>query len=362
LFLWLSVAIGFFFAANIGASGAAAAFGAAYGSGAVTQRIALLLCAAFVFAGSALAGERAATTIGKGLLQTQELPAACAVIILAAACLSLFTANLLGIPLSTSQVTVGAVVGAALVLGGPPPGKVAMIVATWVAIPVLSFFAAYLFQRYLIHWLRLLLRGRRPFVAFLLALGGCYEAFAAGSKNVANAIGPLIGGGLVPLALGLVGGGLALALGALTLGGRVMGTHGKKITALDMLSGSIVSFTGATLVVAASLLGIPTSLNHATTMGVIGVGYANGGARSLNPIILRRLAAVWLVSPFLSLALSYLGTTVLLHRAPPLLTSLGVGAGTVLALMLGGRLLRGETSRTVLLPQEIPVAEVRAQK
>lgn len=262
LVLWIALAIGLFFAVNIGASGTAAAFGAAYGSGAVQRRPALILCGICALTGSVLAGHQVATTLGKGLLPAHTLPLTGAVAILAAACLTLFLANLVGIPLSTSEVTVGAVVGTAIVLGGPPWGKVLLIVATWLVIPLISFTVAYLLQRTLVPWLRPFLRERRRSMALLLTLGGCYEAFAAGANNVANAVGPLIAAGVIGMEAGVLGGGIALAIGALALGSRVLNTNAKKITALDLPSGAAVSFTGATLVLAASLLGLPAPLTQ----------------------------------------------------------------------------------------------------
>jgi sulfate permease len=341
LLLWLALAVGLFFAVNIGASGTAAAMGAAYGAGAVRRKVALLLCALCAFTGSVMAGQGVAVTIGKGLLPAGTLPGECAVIILASACLTLFVANVIGIPLSTSEVTVGAVVGTAMVLGQPPVGKIALIVGTWVLIPLLSFFVAYLLQRSFAQVLRPYLHKRRRLLATLLTMGGCYEAFAAGANNVANAVGPLIGAGLIAMNLGIVAGGIGLAFGAITLGARVLNTNAKKITALDLLSGTMVSFTGATLVVGASLFGIPTPLTQVTTMGIIGVGYANGGTAALNPVTLRRLAAVWLVSPVLSTAVSYLGTTFLTSVGRPApFTTLWVVLAAAGAVMVGRYLLR----------------------
>jgi sulfate permease len=140
---------------------------------------------------------------------------------------------------------------------------------------------------------------------------------------------------------GVAFGGLAVALGALALGGRVLNTNAKKITTLDLPSGAVVSFTGATLVVIASLMGLPTPLTQVTTVGIIGVGYANGGIAALNPVTLRRLAAVWLVSPVLSLAISYLGTAYLTGVAtPPLHTTVTVVAAALAVTAVGRLLLR----------------------
>lgn len=350
--IWLALGLGLFFAVNIGASGTAAAMGAAYGSGAVRRKAALILVALCALGGAVLAGSEVSTTIGKGLLGGTEVSAAVAAVILASASLSLFAANLAGVPLSTSEVTVGAVMGAALFLGPPAPHKIGLILLTWTILPLLSALIAYLLQRFLAGRLRPLLRGRRRYVALLLTLGGCYEALAAGSNNVANAVGPLIGAGLVPIGAGVMVGGLGLALGALTLGGRVLNTNAKKITALDLISGSFVSFVGATLVLVASLLGFPVPLTQVTTMGIVGVGYANGGWPALNPATLKRVAQVWIVSPLVSLIAAYAGTVAISSATPAVTAWVLLPAAGVVLLAL--RLLR--PGQRMSIPRALPTA------
>jgi sulfate permease len=90
-----------FFALNIGASGTAASMGAAYGGGAVSRRTAVWLVAAAVFAG-AFGGGRVTATLGSGIVPEGLLTAQEALVILGSASATLFVANLLGIPLSTS--------------------------------------------------------------------------------------------------------------------------------------------------------------------------------------------------------------------------------------------------------------------
>lgn len=101
-----------FFAMNIGASGAAASMGVAYGSGAVKKKTyALIICAAGVLSGAVIGGGEVVKTISGGIIPEQTITLTIVCIIIGSAALSLFTANVLGIPLSTSEVTVGAIVG-----------------------------------------------------------------------------------------------------------------------------------------------------------------------------------------------------------------------------------------------------------
>src|SRR5690606_26175741 len=105
-------AIAILFAANIGASGTAAAMGAAYGGGAVRNiRIAVWLAGSFALVGAIIGGSKVVATISGGLIPNALLTLEVTIIILVSACLSLYYANRIGIPLSTSEVTVGSLIG-----------------------------------------------------------------------------------------------------------------------------------------------------------------------------------------------------------------------------------------------------------
>ena len=80
-----------FFAMNIGASGAAASLGVAYGSGAIPKkRVALLICAVAIFLGAVIGGSEVVKTVGEGLIPSEILDAKIVLIILSSAALSLF--------------------------------------------------------------------------------------------------------------------------------------------------------------------------------------------------------------------------------------------------------------------------------
>ncbi|MFP6622169.1 MAG: anion permease [Myxococcota bacterium] len=127
----------------------------------------------------------------------------------------------------------------------------------------------------------------RVFVV-LQILTACAVAFAQGSNDVANAIGPLAavvsviqGGGEIvdkapvePWMLAI--GGLGIVVGLATWGYRVMETVGKKITELTPSRGFAASLAAATTIVLASRLGMPVSTTHTLVGAVLGVGLARG--------------------------------------------------------------------------------------
>ena len=122
----------------------------------------------------------------------------------------------------------------------------------------------------------------------LQILTACAVAFAHGSNDVANSIGPLAaivsvveGGGEVvgksavrPWMLAV--GGLGIVFGLATWGYRVMETVGKRITELTPSRGFAAELAAATTIVLASRLGIPVSTTHTLVGAVLGVGIARG--------------------------------------------------------------------------------------
>jgi sulfate permease len=314
----IAVAVACFFAMNIGASGAAASMGVAYGSGAVRRRrVALLLCGVGVFLGAALGGGEVVKTVGEGIVPTSLLSVEVAVIILASACLSLFIANLIGIPLSTSEVTVGAVVGVGIAFQALYVSNLAVIVSFWILTPIAAFTLAFLAGKG-IRWLEkkvpsLLGAAWKRWLTLLVVATGFMEAFSAGMNNVANAVGPLVGAGLLSVSHGIWVGGFFVALGALLLGSKVLETNGKRITRFSLLEGSAISGTGAALVITASLWGIPVPLTQVTTSAIIGIGTVHKGASLWQKRVILQMAQVWAVSPVFSLVIAYGLVQALIH-------------------------------------------------
>ena len=134
--------------------------------------------------------------------------------------------------------------------------------------------------------------------AVLMIFTACSMAFAHGSNDVANAVGPLAaivgviqsGGEAVGakaalpswvLLLGAVG----IVIGLATYGYKVIATIGKEITELTPSRGFAAELATATTVVGASAIGLPVSTTHTQVGAVLGVGIARGiGALNLGVI------------------------------------------------------------------------------
>jgi len=140
-----------------------------------------------------------------------------------------------------------------------------------------------------------------------LQLGtACYVSLAHGSNDVANAIGP-IAAIYVVAQTGLVSGnvefprwllafgGVGIALGAWIWGHRVMQTIGHNITEITNTRGFTISFSTATTVLLASVLGMPVSTTHTVVGAVVGVGFARG-LEAVNLSVVRQIVLSWFLT------------------------------------------------------------------
>ncbi len=141
----------------------------------------------------------------------------------------------------------------------------------------------------------------------MMLFTACSMAFAHGSNDVANGIGPLAAvvsivssGGEVmqksqmPIWI-LIVGGAGIVTGLVTLGYRVMLTVGTKITELTPSRGFCAELAAASTVVLASRTGLPVSTTHILVGSVLGVGLARGiGALDLRVVM--NIIISWLVT------------------------------------------------------------------
>ncbi len=134
----------------------------------------------------------------------------------------------------------------------------------------------------------------------------CAVAFAHGSNDVANAVGPMaavystIKAGAVtakstvPLWMLVIGAG-GIVIGLATYGYKVMETVGKKITHLTPSRGYSAEFAAAITIVIASQAGLPISTTHTLVGAVLGVGLARGIAAT-NVSVVGQIALSWIIT------------------------------------------------------------------
>jgi len=142
--------------------------------------------------------------------------------------------------------------------------------------------------------------------AVLMVVTACGMAFAHGSNDVANAIGPLAA--VISVAqTGIIGakssapiwvllvGGAGIVIGLATYGARVIATVGQKITQLTPSRGFAAELAAATTIVIASGTGIPISTTHTLVGAVLGVGMARG-IEAIDLRVVGRIFVSWVIT------------------------------------------------------------------
>ncbi len=143
--------------------------------------------------------------------------------------------------------------------------------------------------------------------AVLMIFTACAMAFAHGSNDVANAVGPLAAvisvvrsdgvidsAALVPWWVLVLGGG-GIVFGLVTYGHKVIATVGTGITELTPSRGFAATLAAASTVVLASGTGLPISTTHTLVGAILGVGLARGMA-ALNLRVIGTIVMSWLIT------------------------------------------------------------------
>lgn len=141
----------------------------------------------------------------------------------------------------------------------------------------------------------------------LMMFTACSMAFAHGSNDVANAVGPLAAianvvesGGQVAAMTPmppwiLLTGALGIVVGLSTYGWKVIATVGNKITELTPSRGFAATLAAASTVVIASATGLPISTTHTLVGAVLGVGLARGIA-AIDLRVIGSIFVSWIIT------------------------------------------------------------------
>ncbi|TDR20355.1 inorganic phosphate transporter [Marinicella litoralis] len=142
--------------------------------------------------------------------------------------------------------------------------------------------------------------------AVLMVITASGLAFAHGSNDVANAIGPVAAivstaqTGIVSAKAGvqtwiLLLGGIGIVIGLATYGIRVIRTVGQKITHLTPSRGFAAELAASVTIVVASGTGMPISTTQTLVGAVLGVGMARG-ISAIDLKVVRNIFASWVIT------------------------------------------------------------------
>jgi len=298
----------------MGGSNFAASFAAAYGGKIVTKRRAQLLFIVFAFLGAVSIGYPVTNTIGNKIIPHDLIGLDTALIILISATISLSIANRLHVPQSTSLVAVGSILGVGLYFGKVYSKTFLYLVPFWVLLPVLGYVLTYFLGKVVYpprksnFWIYEKLVNHKNRLKTFVIIASCYNAFSVGTNNVANAVGPLAGAGIISGMLGLVLIAPIFGLGSFVSTGALK-TTSRKIVPIGLFTATIVCLITGTLIILASVFGIPQSFVMIKVACLFAVGGVKNGQRTTfsNPIT-KKTYITWAVTPIIAIVISFLLT------------------------------------------------------
>ena len=314
LILISAIILAAFLALNIGANNSAASLATAYGAGVRTKKQAVIIIAVFALLGALIAGAPVVKTLGNGLVPSEILSSHIGLVLIIFIIASIFVtwANVAKVPIATTHAIVCAIAGVGLYSSALHTDKFFEILIWWVAAPLVAWVINFLMAKYLyFRTLKYLAehyseKSINRTLMVMITVSGTFLAFSAGANNSANAVGPLVGLGLIGSYKGALIAGVAMGVGAILFGGRVLETVGKEITEICILRAVSVEFTGAAIILIASFSGIPVSIAEIITSGIIGFSCAQQGfgvtARNRHVM---RIAFFWIAIPFVAIAMGY---------------------------------------------------------
>ena len=323
---------GLFLGWSLGSNDAANVFGTAVGTRMIRFKTAAIVCSLFIILGAVISGSGTTETLGK-LGAINALPGAFAACV--AAGLSVYIMTKFGLPVSTTQAIVGAIVGWNLYTGSSTNIKVLLtILSTWILCPIIAALIAMLFfiltkkllKNTTWHILRL-----DAYTRTALLIAGAFGAYSLGANNIANVMGVFVP--IAPFADIQLGsfltfsskeqlfllGGIAIAVGVFTYSKKVMFTVGNDLLKLSpvaafivVIAHSIVLFLFASQGISHFLNSIhlpaiplvPVSSSQAIVGAVIGIGILKGG-KEVQWNIAGKITIGWLLLPVIATLISF---------------------------------------------------------
>ena len=335
-FFFLSA--GLFMGWSLGANDAANIFGTAVGTRMIRFRTAAIICAVFVIIGAVAGGSGTSHTLGR--LGAIDMMAG-AFAVSASAAFTVMMMSKRGLPVSTSQAIVGAIIGWNIFAGMNTDTTVAVdIVQTWVFTPILgAFFAIIIFWivKFSIEHTKIHVVKMDKYTRYGLIIAGAFGAYSLGANNIANVMGVFINVSpfddvvifntitITGVQLLFLLGGIAIAVGVFTYSKNVMMTVGKSVFKLSPITAFVVVMASALVLFVFSSEGlhqfltsrnlpafplVPVSQSQAVVGAIMGLGLAKGG-RNIEVSKIGQIATGWVLTPLISMIISIIALNVL---------------------------------------------------
>lgn len=303
---------------SMGANDAANCVGANIGSGMMSVKTGIIITCFFSFLGAVLFGGNVIKTIGDGVVSLKSLGQSridlIALSSLFSSALWVTVATYKKFPVSTSHSIVGAVAGGGMALSTPIHwNKIGDIALCWIITPVGSCIFAILLY-YILRFLFEIpyIRQRRKNLArALIYVTSAYLAFMWGANDVANATGILYGTQRFTTFNAALLGALAIIVGTVTWGYRVIETVGFNIVNITPVMSIAIVIATALNIQIYTHYGIPVSTSHSIVGSVWGAGIIQG-IKTMNMKLARDIVLTWALTPLVSGVITFFLTKTIL--------------------------------------------------
>ena len=262
---------------------------------ALSESAALWIIAIFCVIGATFASEPVQRTVGLHIIDASRVTLLMALVMVLGAFILTTVYTYYKIPTSTIQILIFCVVGTGVSAGIPLTWTtIGRLAITWAAAPIaaaiLAFTAARLLQQ-------------RSAPSWSLIAVGIAASFVLGANDVSNAVGVWSMVHIAnPVSAGLAG-GIAMAVGALTWGRRILHRVAYEIVEVDRTTATAAQGVQAAVVIVAVTQGFFTSINQALVGAMSGAALAN--RRPMNRRNLYGILKGWLISPISGFVFCY---------------------------------------------------------
>lgn len=282
----------------------------------LSPRVAVIYGAILNFVG-ALLGTEVATTIGQGLVDSQSVNSE----VLLSALLSAILWNLItwykGLPSSSSHALMGSLMGATAMAAGSQSlhwdSITHKVIIPMFTSPVIGFILGY-FIMVGLYWLlhKVALPILNAWFSKLQILSSGYLAITHGANDAQKTMG------IIALAVSTYYNtpfevsrwiiyvcALAMGLGTVAGGWRIIHTVGKKMVKIKPIQGFTAEATGGSILFLTAHFGIPISTTQTITSSIMGVGSAQR-LSAVKPKVIGNIVGAWLLTLPITFALSAL--------------------------------------------------------
>jgi len=298
------------FAWSMGAHYTGAVMGMPYASKSIRMWPALITLSLMTIVGATLASHGVQQTVGLHIVDAKRVTVPMLIVIEFGAFFLTTVYTYAKVPTSTIQILIFCIVGTAVA---------ARVVVNWTTVWHLAVLwvlappAAALLGFAMTKFLDLIVPSAREtvseqrasFLPSLLVIVGLGASFALGANDVSNAIGVWSSINLTSLVVAGLLGGIAMGVGALTWGQRILNRVAFDIVKVDLSMASAAQFVQALVVLLAVTQGLFTSMNQALVGAMAGTGLARGRETVQTPTLLG-IVKGWAISPISGFAICFL--------------------------------------------------------